>query len=230
MQYNNENLTTKLRQKACALGFELFGIAKIQEAPEIALFEKWLDNNYAGEMAYLARNKEKRMHPELIVDNAKSVIVCGANYHTNQSLSIEKAPATCGWISRYAWGNDYHDVLKKRIRVLYEYFVELTSGEAAARYFIDTGPVLEKAWAKYAGVGWIGKNTCLINKEIGSYFFLAVIITDFGLGYSRPATDHCGTCTRCIDACPTDALIAPYVLDANLCISYLTIEKRGSIP
>ncbi|MFQ5631045.1 MAG: tRNA epoxyqueuosine(34) reductase QueG, partial [bacterium] len=225
-----EDLATKLRQKAFALGFELFGVAKIQNVPEIGLFEKWLDNNYAGDMTYLERNKDKRKHPEQIVENAKSVIVCAANYHTKQPLSIEKAPKTRCWISRYAWGDDYHDVLKKKISALYEYLVEQTSGRANGRYYVDTGPVLEKVWAKYAGVGWIGKNTCLINKQKGSFFFLAVIISDFEPGHTEPATDHCGSCTRCIDACPTNALVAPYVLDANLCISYLTIEKRGSIP
>lgn len=230
MHINVDDLTTKLKSKAFSLGFELFGIAPVQEVPELSLFEKWLDQKYAGEMAYLEHNKEKRIAPKLIVENAKSVIVCGINYHTDNPLSIDSAPKASGWISRYAWGDDYHDFLKGKIKALYRYLIDITGDSVCGRYYVDTGPVLEKVWAKYAGVGWIGKNTCLINQQIGSFLFLAVMITDVEFNSNGPALDHCGSCTRCLDACPTDALVAPYVLDANLCISYLTIEKRDTVP
>lgn len=230
MFYEEPSLTKLLHDKSTALGFELFGVAPVQNVPELALFEKWLAQDYAGEMAYLANNSERRTDPRTIVKNAKSVIICGANYHTDAPLSTQPADADAGWIARYALGDDYHDVLKKRVKSLYEYLVSITEGRASGRYYVDTGPVLEKVWAKYAGVGWIGKNTCLINKERGSFFFLGAIITDTKLHADQPAVDHCGSCTRCLDACPTDALVEPYVLDANLCISYLTIEKRGAIP
>ncbi len=223
-------LTQKLQRRARELGFELFGVAAVQDVPELARYREWIDAGLQADMHYMARNSEKRGNPELLVENARSVIVCGKNYHTRAPLSTEPAPPTAGWISRYAWGDDYHDVLKQRIRELYEYLVELTDGQAQGRYYVDTGPVLEKVWGQYAGLGWIGKNTCLINQHMGSFFFLAVIVTDAELTYSTPPPDRCGTCTRCIDACPTQAIIGPYVLDAGKCISYLTIEHRDGIP
>ncbi len=230
MAYDPALITQKLQEKARALGFELFGVAAVQDVPELLRYREWIGAGYEAEMHYMARNAEKRTDPALVVNGAQSVIVCGKNYHTRAPLSTEPAPASAGWISRYAWGDDYHDVLKQRIRALYEYLVEITDGAVQGRYYVDTGPVLEKVWAQYAGLGWIGKNTCLINQHIGSYFFLAVIITDAKLTYSTPPPDRCGTCTRCIDACPTEAIIGPYVLDAAKCISYLTIELRDRIP
>ncbi|MCA9743019.1 tRNA epoxyqueuosine(34) reductase QueG [candidate division KSB1 bacterium] len=227
---DQHSLKNLLQIKAQNLGFELFGVAEIKDVPELTLFEKWLALGYAGEMHYLAKNKEKRIDPAKLVENAKSVIMCGAYYHTDAPLSVDHATADSGWIARYAWGDDYHDLLKKRIKSLYAYLQEVTDGRAAGRYYVDTGPVLEKAWAKQAGLGWIGKNTCLINKSKGSFLFLAAIITDVPMVADQPTIDHCGSCTRCLDACPTNALVEPYVLDANLCISYLTIEKKGSIP
>lgn len=223
-------LTNKLRLKAFELGFELFGVAPIAPHPELAFFEKWLQRGYGADMAYLERHRERRTHPETVVANAKSVIVCAKNYHANAPLSTDAAPADSGWIARYAWGDDYHDVLKKRIAALYAYLRELTQNRASGRYYVDTGPVVERVWAKYAGIGWIAKNTCVINQALGSYFFLAAIITDIPLRYNEPVPDRCGTCRRCIDACPTSAIVQPYVLDASLCISYFTIERRGGIP
>ncbi len=223
-------LTRRLRHEAQRLGFELFGVAPVRRVPEIDLFLRWLDEGYAAEMRYLQRNADRRADPQEVVPGADSVIVCGKIYHTDAPLSTDPAPADRGWISRYAWGDDYHDLLRDRIRQLYEFLLRETDGAASGRYYVDTGPVLEKVWGKYAGLGWIGKNTCLINERVGSFFFLAVIITDVRLVYDAPPPDRCGTCTRCIDACPTDALRMPYVLDAGRCISYLTIELKNEIP
>lgn len=168
---DQHSLKNLLQIKAQNLGFELFGVAEIKDVPELTLFEKWLALGYAGEMHYLAKNKEKRIDPAKLVENAKSVIMCGAYYHTDAPLSVDHATADSGWIARYAWGDDYHDLLKKRIKSLYAYLQEVTDGRTAGRYYVDTGPVLEKAWAKQAGLGWIGKNTCLINKSKGSFLF-----------------------------------------------------------
>ena len=231
MRLSQTEIQEKLRKKAFSLGFELFGIAAIDDVPELRQYEQWLDAGYAGSMDYMRRNKELRQDPGRLVEQARSVIVCGKLYHTRAPLSTAPTHPSHGWISRYAWGDDYHDILKQNIRMLYEYLVDLTQGEVRGRYYVDTGPVLEKVWAKYAGLGWIGKNTCLINQHIGSFFFTAVIVSN--LAWTRgnmPAPDRCGTCTRCIEACPTGALVAPYVLDARRCISYLTIELRESVP
>lgn len=230
MAEQTASLTQRLLQKSLHLGFERFGACAIEDVPELKHYLKWIEKGYAADMNYLKRNLDKRMNPKFLLENARSVIVCAKNYHTQAPLSIDSAPETSGWISRYAWGDDYHDSLKLKIRQLYEYLLEITGGKAAGRYYVDTGPVLEKVWAKYAGLGWIGKNTCLINQTLGSFVFLAVIITDVELTYGTPPPDRCGTCTRCIDACPTNAILAPYLLDAGLCISYLTIERREEIP
>lgn len=223
-------LTAALRRKAQELGFELFGVAAVDAHPELARYLQWLEAGYHGEMAYLARNEHLRRDPGALVENAQSVIACGKIYHTAAPLSVEPAPEGSGWIARYAWGDDYHDILKRKIRELYLYLQEISDGRALGRYYVDTGPVLEKVWGKYAGLGWIGKNTCLINQQRGSFFFLAVIVSNVVLDYATPPPDRCGTCRKCIEACPTNAILAPYVLDANRCISYLTIEFRGAVP
>src|SRR2546425_10609486 len=165
---------------------------------------------------------------------ARSVVVCAINYNTAQPYSTEVNDSQRGWISRYAWGEDYHDAVMAKLRVV-EQQLHQESGEQEApelqtRCYVDTGPLVERVYAKYAGVGWIGKNTCILNQKLGSWLFLGVILTSLELEPDVPAPDRCGTCTRCIDACPTDALLAPYQLDSNRCISYLTIEKRGEIP
>ncbi len=229
-QSQTRKLTQELRRFAMQLGFDLFGVAPVQQSPELLFFDAWLRRGYAGSMRWLWKQKEKRQNPQLIVPDAKSVIVCATNYNTNAPYSDEAAGAGSGWISRYAWGDDYHKTLKNRIKQLYEFMVNESGENKVGRYYVDTGPVSEKVWAQLAGLGWIGKNTCLINRNVGSFTFLSVIITRLELEYDAPGVDHCGTCSRCIEACPTDALVEPYVLDARKCISYLTIENREETP
>lgn len=223
-------LTEKIRRKAIDLGFDLCGVAAIADVPELGYFADWLAKGYAGEMAYLQTGRAKRQRPSLVLENARTIIIAAKNYNSHQPRTDEAPQQGRGWISRYAWGQDYHKTLKRQIKALYNYIRELTNGAAKGRYYVDTGPVLEKTWAKYAGIGWQGKNTCLISQRIGSYFFIAAILTDLDLKPDMPAADRCGSCTRCLDACPTQAFAAPYVLDARRCISYLTIEKRGTVP
>ncbi|KAA3661397.1 MAG: tRNA epoxyqueuosine(34) reductase QueG, partial [Calditrichaeota bacterium] len=173
---------------------------------------------------------EKKCKPSLIIENAKSIIVCGQNYNTAYPLSTDPAEPGQAWISRYAWGDDYHDILKKKITELNDFWLQLCEKKYAGRYYVDTGPVLERAWAEKAGVGWRGKNTCIINRAQGSWLFLAVILTDAELPANQMSKDYCGSCTACIDACPTDAILKPYLLDSNHCISYHTIENKNLIP
>jgi epoxyqueuosine reductase len=215
------SITEKIRSKALELGFEKVGFARAQELePEGARFFEWLTRGYHGEMAWLAREPQKRTDPKLIFPEAKSVISVALNYYTPASH------AQTGRISRYAWGDDYHDVLKEKLRALLEWLVADVPG-AAGKICADTTPVLEKAWAMRAGIGWIGKHTNVITKEYGSWIFLGEIITNLDLDADQPAIDHCGSCTACIDACPTDAIVEPFVVDSNRCISYATIELRS---
>lgn len=223
-------LTIAIKDKAMDLGFDLVGVSPIDSFPENQFYKEWLNKGFSGEMTYLERNPEKREDIQNILPGAKSVISCAMNYNTDYPYSIEHADNTKGWISRYAWGDDYHDTIKDKLQILMNYMCSESSDEINSKFYVDTGPVLERAYGKYAGVGWVGKNTCLINQEIGSWIFLAEIITNIELEYDVPVPDRCGTCTRCIDACPTDAIIEPYLLDSRLCISYLTIELKDKIP
>ncbi|MFZ1006623.1 MAG: tRNA epoxyqueuosine(34) reductase QueG [Candidatus Sulfotelmatobacter sp.] len=257
-----------VRQAAADAGFDLVGIAPVEDAPELEYFPRWIADGFAAEMKYLeARDEQGRLKRASLahaVPWARSVVVCAINYNTAHPYSTEASDSPgSGWISRYAWGKrDYHESVMPRLRQV-EAALRKSCGvtdcgtqkqekeqELVTRYYVDTGPIVERVAAKYAGIGWIGKNTCIINQKIGSWIFLGVILTsidfqidDFGInelrshapvssspGFGVPAPDRCGSCTRCIDACPTDALIAPYQLDSNKCIAYLTIEKRGSIP
>jgi epoxyqueuosine reductase len=229
-------MTAVVTQAATDAGFELAGIAPVADAPELEYFPRWIAEGNAGEMKYLeARDDQGRLKRASLAHAApwaRSVIVCAINYNTAQPYSTQTRDATRGWISRYAWGEqDYHDSVMPRLRQV-EAVLRNASGDDAliTRCYVDTGPIIERVVAKYAGIGWIGKNTCLINQKLGSWFFLGVILTSLDLVPDLPALDRCGTCTRCIDACPTDALIAPYQLDSNKCIAYLTIEKRGALP
>ena len=203
------------------------GIAKAdfleQEAPRL---EAWLKQGMHGEMQYMENHFDKRLDPRLLVDGAKSVISLGLNYYNKEEQFDPLAPK----ISKYAYGIDYHSVIKDKLKQLLQVINEKI-GEVGGRAFVDSAPVLDKAWAKKAGLGWTGKNTNLINTKSGSFFFLAELIVDLELEYDIPATaDHCGTCTRCIDACPTEAIVAPYIVDGSRCISYLTIELKNEIP
>ena len=215
----------ELKNRARALGFDLVGVAPITTFREMEFYPKWLERGYAGEMRYLERQKPSRMDPKSLMPEAQSVVVCAVNYNTDRPLtSYDRVRA---WISRYAWGQDYHEVLQKKLETLAQWIQE--QSPTRTRTYVDTGPLLERVFAKYAGIGWFGKNTCIINERTGSWLFLGCIITDVELGYDVPVPDRCGTCTRCIDACPTGAILEPYVLDSRKCISYTTIELRGGI-
>jgi epoxyqueuosine reductase len=225
-----------IKQAAEHAGFELAGIATAGDFPELNTFSEWIAAGRAGEMQYLkkrdAAGNLKRASLCSAVPWARSVIVCAINYNTAHPYSTPAQGTDRGWISRYAWSQeDYHEAVLRRLRVVEDRLRRITSEGSALQTlcYVDTGPVVERVYAKYAGVGWIGKNTCILNQKIGSWLFLGVIITSLELTPDLPVPDRCGTCTRCIDACPTDALIAPYQLDSNRCISYLTIEKRGDI-
>jgi epoxyqueuosine reductase len=216
-----------IKAEAQRLGFLFCGISKAgfleEEAP---LLEKWLKNSYQGEMNYMENHFDKRLDPRLLVDGAKSVISLGLNYYSEATQSDKDAPK----ISMYAYGEDYHSVIKAKLKTLLNR-IQDEIGDVHGRAFVDSAPVLDKAWAKKAGLGWAGKHSNLINQQNGSYFFLAELIVDAELAYDiAPQADHCGTCTRCIDACPTEAIIAPYVVDGSKCISYLTIELKNEIP
>jgi epoxyqueuosine reductase len=226
---------------ATGAGFELVGIAPVEDSPELEYFPRWIAEGHAGEMRYLeARDEQGRLKRASLTHAASwagSVVVCAINYNTAQPYSTEAQNHSGenqerGWISRYAWSQqDYHDSVMRRLQQV-ETALRNTVGsdDLVTRCYVDTGPIVERVVAKFAGIGWIGKNTCIINQKVGSWMFLGVILTSLDLTPGLPAPDRCGTCTRCIDACPTDALIAPYQLDSNRCISYLTIEKRGAIP
>jgi epoxyqueuosine reductase len=233
--------TDWVTSKAKALGFDLCGVAGVEDWEELAHREEWLARGHGGEMRYL--HDSRRAHPALVLPEARSVIVCALNYHTRQPLSTEAAADAAngrarGWISRYAWGDDYHAVLGEKLDQLVAALAEKFGDGFAARAYVDTGPIPERIAARHAGLGWLGKNTCLINENIGSWLFLGVVLTSLDLAPSAsqddptrfPPRDLCGNCTLCLDACPTGALVEPYVLDARRCISYLTIELRGSIP
>ncbi len=217
-------------------GFDLCGVAPAADAPEHKHFPEWIAAGHSGEMKYLeARDDQgelKRSSLARVAPWARSVVVCAINYNTANPYSTQVNEADRGWISRYAWSReDYHDAVLRRLRQVEAALHTAVGGDAlTTRSYVDTGPIVERVFAKYAGVGWIGKNTCIINQKEGSWLFLGVILTSLELAPDLPAPDRCGSCTRCIQACPTDAILAPYQLDSTKCISYLTIEKRGLIP
>ena len=215
-----------IKQKARSLGFDLAGVAPLGPFPEAVFYPKWLENGYAGDMQYLERQKAAKMEPRSVLPGARSVIVCAMNYNGAQPHT--RYDRLRAWISRYAWGEDYHETVKEKLLELAAW-IERNS-PLRTRAYVDTGPLLERVFAKYAGVGWFGKNTCIINQKIGSWLFLGCIVTDLEMPYDTPVPDRCGTCTRCIDSCPTGAILEPYVLDSRKCIAYTTIELRGEIP
>jgi len=235
---NERERTEWVAGKAREAGFDLCGVAPASRFPELEHMTEWLDRGHAGEMRYL--HDPRRLSLDRAMEGAKSVIVCAASYRTAEPLSTEvlAQPDTArprGWISRYGWGNDYHDVLLPRLRAVMNAMREEFGEEFRAHAYVDTGPVVERVAAKYAGLGWLAKNTCLINQKMGSFLFLGAIVTTLAfeptLGPSEaPPPDLCGSCRRCIDACPTGAFVEPYVMDPRRCIAYFTIELRASIP
>jgi epoxyqueuosine reductase len=238
----NISTTTWISRRASELGFAMSGIVRAEKFPELARDGEWLERGYAGDMKYLSDPRRNDLHN--VMPGVQSVIVCALTYNTEhdptaQAISKmstdaqDKAPY--GWISRYAWGDDYHEVLRAKLETLLEELRNQHAQPFEGRVYADTGPLNERVLAKYAGLGWLGRNTLLLNEQLGSFFFLGVILTTLDLqptvklAMSLPA-DRCGTCRKCLDACPTEALVEPYVMDARKCISYLTIELRGAIP
>jgi epoxyqueuosine reductase len=222
--------STEVKARARALGFDLCGIAPAGDFPELNFFPQWLARGYAGEMAYLHRSAECRADVRNVLPSARSVIVTGTVYNTDRPYSTECDDPSRAQIARYAWGDDYHAVIEKRLDALLAWMRDASAGPFDARRYVDTGPVQERVYAQHAGIGWIGKNTCVINPAIGSWLFLGEIICSLPLEPDRPSFDQCGACTLCIEACPTQAIVEPGVLDSTRCISYLTIELRGSVP
>lgn len=223
---DRSKLTQLIKQKSAEEGFQYCGVAKAEfleeEAPKL---EKWLSQGMHGEMAYMANHFDKRLDPRKLVDGAKSVISLLYNYYPEKDINNGKEVK----IAKYAFGKDYHYIIKPKLKTILQSITEQV-GDISARVFVDSAPVNERAWAAKAGLGWVGKNSLLLNKSMGSFFFLAEIIVDVALDYDGPVKDYCGTCTACMDACPTDAIPDPYVVDGSKCISYLTIELKNEIP
>jgi epoxyqueuosine reductase len=222
---SKSNPTSFIKSEAKRLGFLSCGISKAgfleEEAPRL---EHWLNNQMNGKMSYMENNFDKRLDPTLLVDGTKSVVSLLLNYYPSE-FQVEDSYK----ISKYAFGQDYHFVIKEKLKELLE-SIQDTIGEVSGRAFVDSAPVLDKAWAAKSGLGWIGKNSNLLTQKVGSFYFIAELIIDLDLEYDNPTTDHCGTCTACIDACPTQAIVAPYVVDGSKCISYFTIELKDNIP
>lgn len=226
MSINSKEIYSKfIKEEAKRLGFISCGISKAgfleQEAPRL---EKWLNNNHNGQMAYMENHFDKRLDPTLLVDDAKSVVSLLLNYFPSETQNDEAYK-----ISKYAYGQDYHFVIKEKLKE-FLHSIQENIGDVSGRAFVDSAPVLDKAWAAKSGLGWIGKNSNLITQKVGSFYFIAELILDLDLEYDHAVTDHCGSCTACIDACPTQAILAPYIVDGSKCISYYTIELKENIP
>ncbi len=224
------SLTKRLVQFSQDIGFDLIGITPVTPSAQQSLYRDWVQKGYAGEMGYLQRNIAKRINPSLTAPGARSVISVAMNYYT--APEIPEDGEIRGWVSRYAWGDDYHHILEARLFQLRSFLraEDSTEQRNGERVYVDTGPVLEREIAARGGIGWQGKNTNLLSRSIGSWFFLGEVFTKTEFEYTGPTTAHCGSCTKCLVACPTRAFVGPYVLDARRCISYLTIELKGSIP
>jgi epoxyqueuosine reductase len=226
---NSAELSLRIKHEAQRLGFELAGISAVRLPPHEESFAAWLRKGFAGDMAYMGRTEALRRDPHKLIPWAVSVVSAGMNYFTPH-LRPQMSAEPKGWISRYAWGDDYHDILQRRLESLLQKIRELHDGPVQGKAFVDSGPVLERDWAGVAGLGWIGKNTHLISPKKGSWFFLGELFVDLALEYDRPMRDRCGQCDLCLNACPTAAFAGPYLLDARRCISYLTIELKGWMP
>ena len=224
---NSSEYSLIVKSEAKRIGFDFCGISKAEfleeEAPRL---ESWLKNKMQGEMHYMANHFDMRLDPRKLVPGAKSVVSLLLNYYTDKKQTDPEAPV----ISQYAYGEDYHFVIKRKLKKLLDAIQEKIGKEVGGRVFVDSAPVMDKVWAKKSGLGWIGKHSNLLNREMGSFFFIAELILDIELEADSPIGDFCGTCTRCIDACPTDAIVAPYVVDGSKCISYFTIELKDAIP
>ena len=222
---NKEKYTQLIKAESQRLGFLSCGISKAgfleEEAPRL---ETWVNQNMQGQMSYMENHFDKRLNPTLLVDGAKSVISLLLNYYPLELQNQDSYK-----VSKYAYGQDYHSVIKEKLNELL-HFIQTEIGEVSGRAFVDSAPVLDKAWAAKSGLGWIGKNSNLITQKVGSFYFIAELIIDLELEYDTPTTDHCGSCTACIDACPTEAIVAPYVVDGSKCISYFTIELKDNLP
>jgi epoxyqueuosine reductase len=222
---NKEKYSNFIKSEAKRLGFLSCGISKAgfleEEAPRL---EHWLNNNRNGQMSYMENNFDKRLNPTLLVDDAKSVVSLLLNYYPSEFQNSDSYK-----ISKYAYGQDYHFVIKEKLKELLN-SIQSTIGEVSGRAFVDSAPVLDKAWAAKSGLGWIGKNSNLLTQKVGSFYFIAELIIDLDLEYDHATTNHCGSCTACIDACPTEAIVSPYVVDGSKCISYFTIELKENIP
>ncbi|HTI38721.1 MAG TPA: tRNA epoxyqueuosine(34) reductase QueG [Vicinamibacterales bacterium] len=218
-----------IKRRAAGLGFDLCGVAPVGDHRELAFLREWLARGYAGEMGYLERSADRRADVRAVMPTARSVICLGTVYNTDRPASIARQFGQAQ-IARYAWGDDYHDVINRRMDALLAWMREHAAQPFEARAYVDTGPVQERVYAQYGGLGWIGKNTCVINAQVGSWIFLSEIICSLALEPDAPALDQCGACRRCLHACPTGAIVEPYVVDATRCLSYLTIELKGPIP
>ena len=222
---NKEKYAQLIKAESKRLGFLSCGISKAgfleEEAPRL---ENWLNNQMNGQMSYMENHFDKRLNPTLLVDDAKSVISLLLNYYPSELQNEDSYK-----ISKYAYGQDYHHVIKEKLKELL-HFIQTEIGEVSGRAFVDSAPVLDKAWAAKSGLGWVGKNSNLITQKVGSFYFIAELIIDLELDYDAPTTDHCGSCTACLDACPTEAIVAPYVVDGSKCISYFTIELKDNLP
>jgi epoxyqueuosine reductase len=222
-------LSTRIKEEAQRLGFELVGISPVKSPPHEASFAAWLRQGFDGELGYMERTAPLRRDPGALVPWAVSIVSAGMNYYTPHPRP-ETTKNEKGWISRYAWGDDYHDLMKQRLEALLEAIRAMHDGSVEGKVFVDSGPVLERDFAGVAGLGWIGKNTHLISPKKGSWFFLGELFLSIALDYDRPMRDRCGKCDLCLKACPTSAFVGPYILDARRCISYLTIELKGWMP
>ncbi len=219
-----------VKAQALSLGFDLCGICRPESFPELTFLAEWLKRGYSGDMSYIGRTRRVRGDVRHILPSAQSVIVTATNYNTPRPYSTEIADPGVARIARYAWGDDYHEVVLQRLNALWLWMRKTHPDPFEAMVYVDTGPIQERVYAQHAGIGWIGKHTCVISAKRGSWIFLSTILCSLPLDPDPPATDHCGTCTKCIEACPTGAIVEPYVLDARRCLSYLTIEQKKVIP